>query len=127
MSTQRSQVYKCNRCGTMMQVLHEGNVPVCCGEVMHHLEPNTQDASQEKHVPVIEKVDGGYKVTVGSVEHPMEKAHYIEWIQLLAGEAVYTVFLHPEEKPSATFTISTNDPISSLEYCNLHGLWKSSL
>ncbi|MDE7469480.1 MAG: desulfoferrodoxin [Desulfovibrionaceae bacterium] len=127
MKTKRNDVYKCNHCGTMMQVLHEGNIPVCCGTVMERLEPNTQDASQEKHVPFIEKIDGGYKVTVGSVEHPMEEAHYIEWIQLIAGESVHTVFLHPGEKPSATFTISTNEPITTLEYCNLHGLWKASL
>lgn len=127
MKTKRNQIYQCKSCGTMVHILHEGSVPVCCGHTMEHLEPNTKEASTEKHIPVIEKVDGGYKVTVGSVEHPMEEAHYIEWIQLLVGESVHTVFLHPGQHPSATFEINTKEPVTSLEYCNLHGLWKSNL
>lgn len=127
MHTEKNQIYKCNTCGTIMHVLHVGNIPVCCGKVMNHLEANTQDASQEKHVPVIEKTNEGYTVTIGSVEHPMEDAHFIEFIQLMSGDSVHTVFLHPGEKPKATFTITTTAPITAFEYCNLHGLWKTNV
>ena len=87
------------------------------------LKENTTDAATEKHVPVIEKVDGGYKVKVGSVAHPMEEKHYIEWIQLLAGETSYRKFLAPGQAPEAVFHVEAKD-VSAREYCNIHGLWK---
>ena len=87
-------------------------------------QENTTDAAGEKHVPVVEKVDGGTKVVVGSVAHPMVEAHYIEWIQLLVGEASYRAFLQPGQAPEAVFPVQADDAVAR-EYCNLHGLWKS--
>jgi superoxide reductase len=85
---------------------------------------NTVDAAKEKHVPVIEKIDGGYKVSVGSVAHPMEEKHYIEWIELIAGDTAYRQFLKPGTTPEAVFMVDATE-VSAREYCNLHGLWKS--
>ena len=85
---------------------------------------NTVDAALEKHVPVVEKIEGGYKVTVGSVAHPMQDDHYIEWIELVAGDIAYRQFLNPGDTPEATFMIEA-DQVTAREYCNLHGLWKS--
>lgn len=122
--TKRLQVYKCGVCGNIVEVLHEGvGQLVCCNQPMRLLEENTTDAATEKHVPVIEKVEGGYKVKVGSVPHPMEEKHYIEWIQLHAGGESYRRFLNPGDAPEATFNV-TAEKVSAREYCNLHGLWK---
>jgi len=123
--TKKLQVYKCEECGNIVEVLHEGaGQLVCCGEPMKLFEEKTADASTEKHVPVIEKVDGGYKVKVGSVPHPMEDQHYIEWIQVVAGDGTsYRKFLNPGDEPEALFEISATG-ISAREYCNVHGLWK---
>jgi superoxide reductase len=85
---------------------------------------NTVDAAKEKHVPVIEKIAGGFKVKVGSVAHPMEQKHYIEWIEIIAGDTVYSRFLKPGEAPEAVFTIDAQE-VTAREYCNLHGLWKA--
>jgi superoxide reductase len=118
------EIYKCDVCGNMVEVIHGGKGQlVCCGEPMTLLKENTTDAATEKHVPVIEKVDGGYKVKVGSVPHPMEEKHYIEWIELLAGEKSYRRFLEPGQEPEAVFHIDT-EKVSAREYCNIHGLWK---
>ncbi len=118
------EVYKCEHCGLMIQVIHgAGPVPECCGEEMQLLSENTTDAAQEKHIPVIEKVAGGYKVTVGSVAHPMEEKHYIEFIELLADGKSYTQYLEPGQAPEAVFQVDA-DQVSAREYCNLHGLWK---
>jgi superoxide reductase len=119
------EVYKCSVCGNIVEVLHAGQgTLVCCGQDMILQVENTVDAAKEKHVPVIEKIDGGYKVSVGSVPHPMEEKHYIEWIELIAGDKAYRQFLKPGGSPEATFTISAAQ-VSAREYCNLHGLWKS--
>ena len=91
---------------------------------MKLLVENTVDAAKEKHVPVIEKVDGGVKVKVGSVSHPMEESHYIEWVEIIADGEAYRQFLNPGEAPEATFCIKA-DQITAREYCNLHGLWKA--
>ncbi len=88
------------------------------------LDEKTSDATTEKHVPVIEKIDGGYKVVVGSTPHPMEAAHYIEWIELLADGSAYRQFLKPGDAPEATFAIDAEN-ITAREYCNVHGLWKA--
>jgi superoxide reductase len=118
------EIYKCDVCGNMVEVIHGGKGQlVCCGEPMTLLKENTTDAATEKHVPVIEKVDGGYKVKVGSVPHPMEEKHYIEWIELLAGEKSYRRFLEPGQEPEAVFHIEA-EKVSAREYCNIHGLWK---
>lgn len=118
-------IYKCNICGNIVEVVHSGAGDLsCCGEVMKHLAENTVDAATEKHVPVVEKIDGGFKVTVGSVVHPMAEDHYIEWIELIAGDACYRQFLNPGDAPEATFMISA-DSVVAREHCNLHGVWRS--
>lgn len=119
------EIYKCMICGNIVEVLHGGaGELVCCGEAMRLYAENTVDAAKEKHVPVIEKIDGGFKVKVGDVAHPMEEKHYIEWIELLADGKAYRQFLNPGDTPEATFNIAA-DSVSAREYCNLHGLWKA--
>jgi len=122
--TKRLQIYRCEICGDMVEVLHEGagNL-VCCGKPMTLQLENTVDASKEKHVPVIEKTSAGIKVKVGTAPHPMEAKHYIEWIEVNADGKVYRQFLNPGDAPEATFNI-TAQQIAAREYCNIHGLWK---
>jgi superoxide reductase len=125
MATKRLQFYKCDVCGNIVEVYHaSGGNLVCCGQPMNLLQENTVDAAKEKHVPVVEKIEGGYLVKVGSVSHPMEEKHYIEWIELIAGDKVYGKFLKPGAPPEATFKIDA-DNVVARAYCNLHGLWKS--
>ena len=122
---QKLEIYKCDICGNIVEVLHGGGgTLVCCGQDMTLQTENTVDAAKEKHVPVIEKIDGGYKVSVGSVAHPMEEAHYIEWIELIAGDTAYRQFLNPGDTPEAVFKIDAAE-VSAREYCNVHKLWKS--
>ncbi len=122
---ERLEVYKCDLCGNIVEVLHGGGGElVCCGQPMKLFTENTVDAAKEKHVPVIEKVDGGFKVKVGDVPHPMEEKHYIEFVELLADGKVYRQFLNPGEAPEAMFCIEAAQ-VSAREYCNLHGLWKA--
>ena len=121
---ERLQVYKCELCGNIVEVLHGGDGElVCCGQPMVHLQENTVDAAKEKHVPVVEKIDGGFKVSVGSVAHPMEEKHYIEWIEVVADGKSYIQFLNPGDVPEAVFMIDAAS-VSAREFCNLHGLWK---
>ena len=121
----RMEVYKCEKCGNIVEVLHGGaGTLVCCGESMKLFEEKTADSTVEKHVPVIEKIDGGYLVKVGSVPHPMEAQHYIEWIELISGSTVYRKYLRPGASPEATFMVGELDEAASREYCNVHGLWK---
>jgi superoxide reductase len=121
--TKRLQIYKCGVCGNIVEVLHEGaGQLVCCGQPMKLFEENTVDAAREKHVPVVEKIDGGFKVKVGSVAHPMEEKHYIEWIEIIADGKSYKQFLKPGEVPEAVFMIDAAEIIAR-EYCNIHGLW----
>lgn len=118
------EIYKCAACGNIVEVLHGGaGELVCCGKPMELLAEKTADAATEKHVPVIEKIDGGYKVKVGSVPHPMLDEHYIEWIELLADGKAYRQFLKPGDKPEAVFNVKANS-VSAREHCNVHGLWK---
>jgi superoxide reductase len=122
--TKRLQIYKCEICGNIVEVIHEGaGELVCCGEPMKLLVENTVDAAKEKHVPVIEKTASGVKVKVGSVAHPMEEKHYIEWIEIFADGKAYRQFLKPGDTPEAVFDIKANK-IEAREHCNLHGLWK---
>jgi len=122
---QRLEVYKCSICGQIIEVLEGGGGElVCCGQAMEQLVENTVDAAKEKHVPVIEKADGSVKVSVGSVPHPMEDKHSIQWIELLADGKSYKQFLSPGDAPEAIFSVDAND-ISAREYCNLHGLCKA--
>ncbi|QQO11208.1 desulfoferrodoxin [Breznakiella homolactica] len=121
----RLEIYKCEVCGNIVQVLHEGAGDlVCCGQPMKKFTENTVDAAKEKHVPVIEKTADGYKISVGAVPHPMEAAHYIEWIELIADGVSYRKFLNPGDKPEAEFCVTASQ-ITAREYCNLHGLWKA--
>lgn len=121
---QKLEVYKCELCGNIVEVLHGGEGElVCCGQAMTRLTENTVDAAKEKHVPVIEKTDAGYTVKVGSVAHPMEEKHYIEWVELIADGVAYRAFLKPGGAPEATFCIEAKE-VTAREYCNLHGLWK---
>ena len=125
MATKKLEVYKCLICGNMVEVIHQGEGElVCCGQAMKLLAENSVDAAKEKHVPVVEKIEGGYKVTVGSVPHPMEEKHFIEWIELLADGKAYRQFLNPGDAPEATFAVEAQDVVAR-EHCNLHGLWKS--
>ena len=119
------EVYKCECCGNIVEVLHGGDGElVCCGQPMAKLDEKTADAATEKHVPMIEKIDGGYKVTVGSTLHPMVDDHYIEWIELLADGKSYSQFLSPGDEPIATFAVEAAT-VSAREHCNKHGLWKA--
>ncbi|CAJ36839.1 desulfoferrodoxin [Methanocella arvoryzae] len=123
--TELNQVYKCAVCGNIVEVIHAGGgALVCCGQPMVLQNENTVDASKEKHVPVIEKTAAGFKVTVGSVAHPMEEKHYIEMIEVIADGKTYKKFLKPGDKPEAEFCIPA-EKVTAREYCNLHGLWKA--
>jgi len=123
--TEKLQVYKCEVCGDIVGVLHEGKGQlVCCGQPMKLFTENTVDASREKHVPVVEKTANGVKVRVGSDPHPMEEKHYIEWIEILADGKAYRQFLKPGDAAEAMFYITATNIIAR-EYCNLHGLWKA--
>ena len=123
--TEKLQIYKCEVCGNMVEMIHEGaGKLVCCEQEMKLFIENTVDAAVEKHVPVTEKIDGGIKVTVGSVAHPMEEKHYIEWIEVIADGKACRQFLKPGDAPEATFEIDAAQ-LTVREYCNLHGLWKA--
>lgn len=122
----RLEVYKCTICGNIVEVMHGGpGALVCCGQDMNLMTENTVDAAAEKHVPVIELGNGSITVKVGSVAHPMEEAHYIEWIELVADGKVYRQYLNPGEVPEATFNISAAK-VTAREYCNLHGHWSAA-
>ncbi len=124
---EKKQVYKCSKCGNIIEVLRgSSGVLFCCGQPMLRLPEKTADSAREKHVPVIEKTETGYKVTVGSSLHPMEKEHYIEWIELLAEDRSYIKYLNPGDKPEAEFCINA-EIISAREHCNKHGFWKGEI
>lgn len=125
MATERLQVYRCPLCGNIVEVVHAGGgTLVCCGQPMEVQTENTTDAATEKHVPVVEAAEGGIKVAVGSVAHPMGADHYIEWIEVLVDGKSYRQFLNPNEAPEAFFPVSGSN-ITARAYCNLHGLWKA--
>ena len=125
MATERLQIYKCQICGNMVEMIRAGaGELVCCGQPMVLQAENTTDAAREKHVPVVEKVDGGIRVKVGAVAHPMENKHYIEWIELIANGKAYRQFLNPGDAPEAFFAVEGGN-ITARAFCNLHGLWKA--
>jgi superoxide reductase len=123
---QHREIYKCQICGNIVEVLHGGaGTLVCCNQPMQLLKENSVDAAVEKHVPVIERSGTTYTVKVGSVTHPMEEKHYIEFIELVTEARVYRAYLDPGKKPEASFEV--NGPVlGAREYCNIHGLWKSA-
>lgn len=134
--TELMGIYKCNICGNIVEVLHTGTANlVCCGETMHHMKENSVDASQEKHVPVIEKLENGkIRVKVGATPHPMEEEHYIEFIEVMSPDLKYVKrkFLHPHEEPIMEFELECKcencdcEKLIARELCNIHGLWRSS-
>ena len=123
--TEQKQVYKCNICGNIIEVLHIGQGElVCCGQPMELLQEKISDTGLEKHVPVIETTDSGIMVKVGEVPHPMEEQHYIEWVEIIADGKSCRMFLKPGDKPEALFDVKPQK-VSAREYCSVHGLWKS--
>ncbi|NOR85137.1 desulfoferrodoxin [archaeon] len=125
--TKKSEIYKCEICGNIVEVLHVGDgTLVCCGQDMTNMEEKTTDESQEKHTPVIEKTDSKVLVKIGEIPHPMEEAHYIEWIELETKTTTQKIFLNPNDEPKAEFNLK-EDIISARTYCNIHGLWKKDM
>lgn len=122
--TNRLEIYKCSVCGNIIEVVHSSiGQLVCCNKPMNLQVENTVDAAKEKHIPVLERAADSCRVMVGSVAHPMEEKHYIEWIEVVADSKAYRQFLKPGEKPEAIFNVKA-DKVTAREYCNLHGLWK---
>jgi superoxide reductase len=122
--TIKNQIYKCSICGNIVEIVHEGATSlVCCNKPMDLQEANTVDAALEKHVPVIEKTENGYKVTIGEVPHPMIEEHFIEWIELIFDGQVLRHDLKPGDAPVAEFCVEAEN-VTAREYCNLHGLWQ---
>jgi superoxide reductase len=118
-------VHKCSLCGNVIEVEYDGGGPlVCCGKPMIPQKVQTADKTLEKHVPVIERQDDGYLVTVGSTLHPMEDKHYIMWIDLVADGVIHRRHLKPGDAPKAFFAVPEARDVSAYEYCNLHGLWE---
>ncbi len=123
--TQKLQIYKCEVCGNIVEVLHEGQGElVCCGQPMKLFEAKSTEEGKEKHLPVVEKLNNGIKVKVGSTPHPMEEQHYIEWVEVISNRKAYRQFLKPTDAPEVTFEVSADD-LTVREYCNIHGLWKT--
>lgn len=123
--TKVKEVYRCAICGNIVEIMHmAGGTLTCCGQPMELLSENTVDAAKEKHVPVVEAIEGGYKVKVGSVKHPMQDNHYIEWIELVEENKIQRVHLKPGDKPEAVFYTDCKN-VYAREYCNLHGHWSS--
>ena len=119
------EIYRCAVCGNIVEVLHGGKGELaCCGQPMERLLPHTGEGPGEKHIPVTEEAPGGLRVKVGSIPHPMEKEHHIEWIQVISGGDVYRRFLEPGEEPEALFKAPAGKP-RAREYCNVHGLWET--
>jgi len=125
--TNARELYHCSICGNVVEVVSTGaSSLVCCNKPMDKLEAGSMDASLEKHVPVIESVDGGIKVKVGSVAHPMEEKHYIVFIEVLTKDQVLRAELAPNQAPNATFPVKSDEVVEVRAYCNVHGLWKAS-
>ena len=121
--TKMFEVYKCEVCGNITKVVHNsGGLLVCCGKPMILQQEKTTDQGKEKHVPVIEKSASGIMAKVGSVPHPMEETHYLEWVDVRTGENVYVRGFKPGEKPETEFCIADTN-VKARAYCNVHGLW----
>ncbi|ADG81323.1 desulfoferrodoxin [Thermincola potens] len=121
--TELNQIYKCNVCGNMVEIVHTGaGQLVCCGKPMELNKANEQEASMEKHVPVVEATVEGIRATVGSIKHPMEEKHYIEWIEVIDSGEVARKYLKPGDEPVAEFCLP-GDNVEVRAYCNIHGLW----
>jgi superoxide reductase len=127
MVTEKKQIYRCEVCGNALEIFSVGGgTLVCCGQDMKALKEKTADAAKEKHVPVIEEIEGGIKVKVGEVPHPMEDDHWIEMIEVIAKDGgVYRKDLSPGDAAEAVFPVSKADVAIAREECNKHGLWKA--
>lgn len=124
--TEKLQIYKCEICGNIVEVMHPGKGElVCCGQPMVLQVENTVDAAVEKHVPVVEVQEDGILVKVGELAHPMQEDHYIEWVQIIVDDRSYRIFLKPGIAPEGKFDVPRKG-VTAREYCNLHGLWKSA-
>lgn len=122
------RLFKCKKCGSMVVKINKGGCdPSCCGEPMKELTANTTDGAKEKHVPDVKIVDGVVNVQVGSVEHPMLDAHYIQFIALETKKGVQVKWLEPGQAPKAAFVLTDDEPVAAYEYCNLHGFWKAEI
>jgi superoxide reductase len=119
--------YRCDVCGNLFEVIEDADiVPSCCGSDMDELVANSSDGAGEKHVPVLDRKGRALTVKVGSVTHPMEDKHFINWILVEQGARVQRFNLKPGEAPEAVFTLDSDAaPVTVYEYCNLHGLWKA--
>ena len=123
-----SKFYVCPHCGNLVEMVNDAGVkPVCCGSPMNELVPNTVEASGEKHKPEVSVKDGVVSVNVGSVNHPMEEVHWIEWVQLNTDKGSYRKVLNPGEAPNVSFVLGDEKPLGVYAYCNLHGLWLTEL
>ena len=123
--TELNEIYKCEICGNVTEVVHSGQGElVCCGQPMKLVEPKKSDEGKEKHVPVIEKTENAVRIRVGDVPHPMEEKHYIEWIEIIADGKVYREYLEPGEEPDAVFYLKAED-VKARILCNIHGFWES--
>ncbi|GFZ34017.1 desulfoferrodoxin [Clostridium zeae] len=126
--TEVNQVYKCEVCGNIVEVVNQaGGTLVCCGKPMTLKKENTTDGAKEKHVPVVEAVEGGVLVKVGEVAHPMTEEHLIQWIEVITESKVLRSTLKAGDKPEAYFNTGDEKVVAVREYCNLHGLWKVEL
>jgi superoxide reductase len=125
--TKMFEVYKCEVCGNITKVVHNsGGLLVCCGKPMILQQEKTADQGKEKHVPIIEKSEKGIMVRVGSIPHPMEEKHYLEWVEVRDGENVYIRGFKPGEKPETEFCCADTD-VKARAYCNVHGLWTNKV
>jgi len=123
----KMRFFKCKVCGKVIAILKDTDVPtVCCGEEMIEIHAGTTDGAVEKHVPVITTHDNIVEINVGSVAHPMEDKHYIEWIALQSAQGIHIKTLQPGQEPKATFAVVDGNQVNeAYAYCNLHGLWSS--
>ncbi len=122
----RKEVYKCEICGNIVEILEGAKGKLfCCGQQMKHMEPQTEDWKNEKHVPIAEEHKGGTLVTVGSTLHPMTDEHYIMWIEVINGDYVNRKYLKPGDEPKAAFYVPFKEDLHIREYCNIHGLWEN--
>ena len=120
-----NRLYRCRACGALWKCEIPGPVPTCCGNVMSEVRENTSDGAVEKHLPVIEKRDGGILVKIGSAPHPMTAEHWIMWIEVHSGGLSLRCDLHPGDLPQAFFPIPWQPGLVAGEYCNLHGFWRT--
>ncbi len=124
----KEKFYICRTCGNLVGMINAAGVPImCCGKPMEALVPNTVEASGEKHIPAVKVEDNAVHVMIGSVEHPMEDVHYIEWIYLQTENGGQRISLKPGQEPKVTFLLDNEKPVAVYAYCNLHGLWMTEL